>query len=142
MVLNICAKSFQNGTNPSRVIERTHNTVIQCITLNYSIDELGQTYALHIDSSYITFQTAMIPHTFIFTKIVMRENVKISCRFKNDVLKIKINEENKTSLIKVGHLPTKQRQHRCRHKLLPLTTEVQNTESNHFQSIGSVRNKC
>jgi len=82
MVLDICAKSFQNVTNPSRVIERTHNTVIQCITLNYSLDDLGQTYALNIDSSCITFQTAMIPHTYVFTKVVMRENVKISGCFK------------------------------------------------------------
>jgi len=38
MVLYICAKSFQNVTNPSRVIEQTHNTAIQCLTLNYDLD--------------------------------------------------------------------------------------------------------
>jgi len=35
MVLYMSAKAFQNVTNPSRVIERTCNTVIQCLTLNY-----------------------------------------------------------------------------------------------------------
>jgi len=38
MVLNTCAKSFQNVTNPLRVKKRTHNTAIQCLTLNYNLD--------------------------------------------------------------------------------------------------------
>jgi len=57
MVLYICAKSFQNFTNPSRVIERTHHTVIQCLTLNYDL-ALELTLVKQrgcIDSSYLTF---------------------------------------------------------------------------------------
>ena len=37
MELDSYAKSFQNVTNPSSVIERTCNTVIQCLTLNYDL---------------------------------------------------------------------------------------------------------
>ena len=38
MVHYICANSSQNVTNPSRVKERTRNTVIQCLTLNYDLE--------------------------------------------------------------------------------------------------------
>ena len=33
----VCAKSFQNVTNHSEVIERTRTTAIQCLTVNYDL---------------------------------------------------------------------------------------------------------
>jgi len=47
MVFNICANSFQNVTSPSRVIEWTHQTVIQCLTLNYDL-HLAPTLVKHM----------------------------------------------------------------------------------------------
>ena len=58
IILDICAELFKNPTRGSKDIERTQNTVIQCLTLNYDFDlkpTLGQTYVLHLDVSYLTF---------------------------------------------------------------------------------------
>ena len=46
MVIYICAKSFKNVINLSRVRERTLNIVIQCLTMNYDLD-LQPTLAKH-----------------------------------------------------------------------------------------------
>ena len=47
MVLNTCARSFLNVTNPSRVNEQTHKTAIQCLTLRYDLD-LESTWVKHM----------------------------------------------------------------------------------------------
>ena len=53
MVLYIRAKSFQNVTNPSRVIEWTRNTVIQCLilTLNWHLLNIHTAHQLIIKGS-------------------------------------------------------------------------------------------
>jgi len=38
IVIDIFAMSFQNATNPLKVIEQTCNTVIQCLTMNYDLE--------------------------------------------------------------------------------------------------------
>jgi len=56
-ILHLC-HVIPIGQQSSRVMERPRYIVIQFLTLNYDIDvnDLGQTYALHIDSSYLTFE--------------------------------------------------------------------------------------
>jgi len=57
IILNICAQLFENPTRGSKDIERTQNTIIQSLTLNFDRDlELTLVkHTLHIDSSYLTF---------------------------------------------------------------------------------------
>jgi len=38
IVLDICAELFEITTKGSKDIERTQNTVIQCLTLNFDLD--------------------------------------------------------------------------------------------------------
>ena len=38
IILDICADLLENPTRGSKDIERTRNTVIQCLTLNYDFD--------------------------------------------------------------------------------------------------------
>jgi len=38
IILDICAKLFENPIKGSKDIERTQHTVIQCLTLNYDLD--------------------------------------------------------------------------------------------------------
>jgi len=99
IILDICAELFANPTRVSKDMERTRNTVIQCLTLSFDLEQtlvkhtqctlnhytwhlcrvicksyqgfkryradlelwpwpstdLGQTYTLHVDTSYLTF---------------------------------------------------------------------------------------
>jgi len=82
MVLYMCAKSFQNVTNPLRVIEWKHKKVIQSQTVNYDLDfDLTMVKHMHCTSSHHTWHLCRVnceSHQG-FTRYRATQNTVIQC---------------------------------------------------------------